>query len=426
MTIPTRTSSRRMAAALIACGALFLAGCTTSSGAHFQEAGDGQGGRNAGAAVTSPPADPSSAPGTLTVTPAANSKNVAPNVPITIAATAGATVTSVTVTAGSSTIKGTLAADGKTWTSTTALKFNTTYTVAVSGTNLANGQSQTTSTFTTVKPTKTVSPHLIANALQALKSGATYGVGEPIMVHFAHAIPMSQRAAIVDALTVTSTPHVDGRWHWINSQQVDYRGEHYWPVGATVRVSAKLYGVSLGKGVYGGANAHATIHIGDKHYAVADNKTHMMKVYINDKLVKTVPVSMGMGGSTRGSQGQLINYWTRSGPHVVIVKSPTVTMSSASYGITDPKSPFFYAPETVHDAVRISYSGEFVHLRTWTVGDIGKRNTSHGCINVGAAYASYMYHLLRTGDIVDVVNTPVKVSFGNTVADWAVPWSQWK
>ena len=32
----------------------------------------------------------------------------------------------------------------------------------------------------------------------------------------------------------------------------------------------------------------------------------------------------------------------------------------------------------------------------------------------------------RTGDIVDVVNTPVKVSFDNTVADWAVPWSQWK
>ena len=53
------------------------------------------------------------------------------------------------------------------------------------------------------------------------------------------------------------------------------------------------------------------------------------------------------------------------------------------------------------------------------------RNTSHGCINVGAAYASYMYNLLRTGDIVDVVNTPVKVSFDNTVADWAVPWSQW-
>ena len=361
------------------------------------------------------------------MTPAANSKNVAPNASVKVAATAGATVTSVTVTAGSSTIKGTLAADGKTWTSTSALKFNTKYTVTVSGTNLANGQSQTTSTFTTVKPTQdgVAAPDRERALRRSTTARRTASVNRSWCTS-RDAIPTSQRAAIVDALTVTSTPQVDGRWHWINSQQVDYRGQDYWPAGATVTVSANLYGVSLGNGVYGGANAHATIHIGDKHYAVADNKTHMMKVYINDKLVKTVPVSMGMGGSTRGAQGQLINYWTRSGPHVVIVKSPTVTMSSASYGITDPKSPFFYAPETVHDAVRISYSGEFVHLRTWTVGDIGKRNTSHGCINVGAAYASYMYKLLRTGDIVDVVNTPVKVSFDNTVADWAVPWSQWK
>ncbi|HKE63384.1 MAG TPA: Ig-like domain-containing protein, partial [Micromonosporaceae bacterium] len=270
-----------------------------------------------------------------------------------------------------------------------------------------------------------VSPHLIANALLALNDGATYGVGEPIMVHFAHAIPKSQRAAIVNALSVQTTPAVEGRWHWISSQQVDYRGEDYWPAGATITIDASLYGVKLADGVYGGANAHATIHIGDKHIAIADNKTHMMKVYVNDKLTKTVPVSMGMGGSTVGAQGQLVNYWTRSGPHVVIVKSPTVTMSSASYGITDPKSPFYYAPETVHEAVRVSYSGEFVHLRTWTVGDIGVRNTSHGCINVGAAYAKYMYDLLRTGDIVDVTGTPVKVSFANTVADWEVPWSDW-
>jgi hypothetical protein len=36
-----------------------------------------------------------------------------------------------------------------------------------------------------------------------------------------------------------------------------------------------------------------------------------------------------------------------------------------------------------------------------------------------------MYDLLRTGDIVDVTGTPVKVSFANTVADWEVPWSDW-
>jgi len=414
MTNRTRSSTRSVAAALIASGALFLAACT-SSPAQWRGAGS-----SADGALSSP-----SHSGTVTITPAANSTGVTPNTPVTVYAGGDATVTSVTVTAGSTKIKGKLSPDGKGWTSTTALKFNTKYTVKVTGTNLASGVAQTTSTFTTVKPKTTVSPHLIANALLALNDGATYGVGEPIMVHFAHAIPKSQRAAIVNALSVQTTPAVEGRWHWISSQQVDYRGEDYWPAGATITIDASLYGVKLADGVYGGANAHATIHIGDKHIAIADNKTHMMKVYVNDKLTKTVPVSMGMGGSTVGAQGQLVNYWTRSGPHVVIVKSPTVTMSSASYGITDPKSPFYYAPETVHEAVRVSYSGEFVHLRTWTVGDIGVRNTSHGCINVGAAYAKYMYDLLRTGDIVDVTGTPVKVSFANTVADWEVPWSDW-
>ncbi|HEY7176783.1 MAG TPA: Ig-like domain-containing protein [Micromonosporaceae bacterium] len=417
MTNRTRTSARGIAAALIASGALFLAACTSTSG-HWQgtaTAGDG--------ALAGSSSSPSTTPGTVTVTPAANSTNVAPNTPVMVTASGDGKLTDVTVTAGSAKIKGTLSDDGKTWTSTTALKFDTKYIVKAAGTNLA--ASETTSTFTTVDPKTTVTPHLIANALSALNDGATYGVGEPIMVHFAHSIPSSQRDAIVNALSVETTPHVDGRWHWINSQQVDYRGEDYWPTGTTISISAKLFGVRLADGVYGGGNASATIHIGDKHIAIADNKTHMMKVYVNDKLVRTVPVSMGMGGSTRGAQGQLVNYWTRSGPHVVIVKSPTVTMSSASYGITDPKSPFYYAPETVRDAVRISYSGEFVHLRTWTVGDIGVRNTSHGCINVGAANAGYMYGLLRTGDIVDVTGTPVKVSFDNTVADWAVPWSQW-
>jgi lipoprotein-anchoring transpeptidase ErfK/SrfK len=413
----SRTSKRRIAAALLAGGALFLAACTASGNAHWQ----GTGGKADGAIASASP----SATGGLTITPATNAADVTPNTPIQVAATGNATVTSVTVTGGPAKIKGQLSADGRTWTSTTALKFDTKYTVNVTGSNLANGVTQTTSTFRTVNPDQTVTPHLLANALLALVDGATYGVGEPVMVHFAHSIPTSQRDAITSALTVTTTPEVEGRWHWISSQQVDYRGETYWPAGTTITIDANLYGVKLAKGVYGGANAHATIHIGDKHIAIANNKTHMMKVYVNDKLTRTVPVSMGMGGSTRGAQGQLVNYWTRSGPHVVIVKSPTVTMSSASYGITDPKSPFYYAPETVREAVRISYSGEFVHLRTWTVGDIGVRNTSHGCINVGAANAGYMYDLLRTGDIVDVTGTPVSVSFANTVADWEIPWSQW-
>jgi lipoprotein-anchoring transpeptidase ErfK/SrfK len=165
--------------------------------------------------------------------------------------------------------------------------------------------------------------------------------------------------------------------------------------------------------------------IGDSHIALADNKTHKMKVYINGVLKKTIPISMGRGGYVDGANGTKIDLWTRTGPHVVIQKTPFWMMSSASYGLVDKSNPLYYAPEKVYDTVRISYSGEFVHLRTWTVGDLGHRNSSHGCINVGQGYAQYMYKLLIPGDIVDVTGTPIKLPLTDGIGDWGVKWADW-
>ena len=373
------------------------------------------------------------ATGKLAIAPAA-ATNVSPGDPVTVTASDGAVVTAVTLSHGSSKVSGTLSSDGTTWTSTGGLLFNTTYTLAVTSTGTPSPT--TTTTFKTVSPTKTVGATLAANKLNALTDGGTYGVGQPLTLNFGKSIPTSARAAIIAKLNVSVSPTpVDGRWHWVTSSTVDYRGEDFWPAHSTITISSNVMGVSLGSGTYIKNNVHATIHIGDSHILIANNKTHHMALYVNKLTSLTVPagvtpdkdikVSMGMGGSTTGAEGQKINYWTRNGPHVVIQKNASVTMSSASYGITDPKNPFFYAPETVMDAVRISYSGEFVHLRTWTVGDIGKRNTSHGCINVGKDYAGYLYSLLIPGDVVDVTGSPVPVSFDNTVADWQIPWSQW-
>ena len=399
-----------VAAVIVAVVALLLSGCTSSK-SNWDEPGTTPG---AGAPSSPKPV------GDVTILPAASSAPISPSDAVSVTASGGATLTSVTLTAGTKSVPGSLSADGTTWTPTGTLAYNTTYTLTVT-----SSAGTTTRTFSTVKPTKTVKATLAANKMLALKNGATYGVGQPIIVNFGKSIPTSQRKAVTDAITVQATPAVEGRWHWVSSTEVDYRGENYWAAHSTITVSSKLVGIALSKGVYVANNVHATIHIGDSHVLEADNNTHQMKLYINGTLTKTIPVSMGMGGSTKAQDGSLVNYWTRTGPHIVIRKDAAVTMSSASYGITDPNSPYFYAPETVKDAVRISYSGEFVHLRTWTVGDLGKRNSSHGCINVGIAYAPYLYNLLITGDIVDVTGTPVKVSFANTQADWEIPWSQW-
>ena len=45
----------------------------------------------------------------------------------------------------------------------------------------------------------------------------------------------------------------------------------------------------------------------------------------------------------------------------------------------------------VDDAVRIDNSGAFVHSAPWSVGDQGKRNVSHGCVNLSPANAQWFY-----------------------------------
>jgi lipoprotein-anchoring transpeptidase ErfK/SrfK len=404
--------------ALAATAALVMSGCTSSGSPKWNSAGSSSDGGSA----TSQSPGASAGPGNLSVTPANGAKSVAPADGILVNAGGSAKITSVTVTAGSKTIAGAVADDGHSWKSTGQLKFNTKYTVTVQ----ADGVAPTTSTFTTVKPSKTVRSKLWTNAMiESVPNNQTFGVGQPLIVHFYNSIPKSQRDAIVNALHVDATPAVEGRWHWVNSTDVHYRPEKYWAAGTKIVVHADLYGVKFAKGIYGESNETKTMNIGDSHVAIADNKTHKMKVYINGVLTKTIPISMGRGGYVDGGNGNKIDLWTRTGPHVVIQKTPFWMMSSASYGLVDKNSPLYYAPEKIYDTVRISYSGEFVHLRTWTTGDLGHRNSSHGCINVGQGNAQYMYKLLIPGDIVDVTGTPIKLALTDGIGDWGVAWSNW-
>jgi lipoprotein-anchoring transpeptidase ErfK/SrfK len=109
---------------------------------------------------------------------------------------------------------------------------------------------------------------------------------------------------------------------------------------------------------------------------------------------------------------------------VVIGKTPTTRMTSASYGLTDPKDPNFY-DEIIKLTVQISYSGEYVHLADWNIPAHGHANTSHGCINVGPAYAQWFYDNFNAGDVVDVKNSPITLAETNGLGDWTVSWDQW-
>jgi lipoprotein-anchoring transpeptidase ErfK/SrfK len=329
----------------------------------------------------------------------------------------------VTVTAGAKTVAGALDSDQRTWRSTGTLEYSKTYTVTVAAVDAAGLPTQHTSTFDTIKATSVASVTFQANALLALKTGGTYGVGQPAIVCFNRVI--KDRAAAEKAMTVVSEPAVEGRWRWINSQTAHWRPAAYWASGTKITIKVAGLGVDFGNGVYG-TDATTNFVIGPSQIAIADGSTHHMLVYINGALARDIPVSLGKGGTTKAADGHTVSFSTSCGVHVILNKEPTVSMSSGSYGVTNTADPNYYK-EDVRLCSRITYSGEFVHLADWaaSLNAQGRANVSHGCINVGPAHAQWFYDTFRIGDIVEVKNTDGPLAIDNGLGDWTIPWAQW-
>jgi len=363
---------------------------------------------------------PSAGPASLVIAPASNAADVSPGAGVVVTVE-NATVQSVTVTAGGKTIAGVLDETQKVWRNTAPLAFNQTYTVTAVAVGADGKQLQQTSTFKTVKPSSTVNATFQANSLAALKDGGTYGVGQPIILHLSK-VP-TDPAAVVKALNVVTEPAIEGRWHWVDKQNLQYRPEQYWAAGTKIKVTANLLGAAYGKGAYGAANVSIGITIGQSKIAIADDATHHMKIYVDGVQVKDFPISMGRGGTTTTGDGKTIDYYTRSGVHVVMTRELSHRMTSASYGV-GPGNPNFY-DELVKLCCRISYTGEFVHAAPWSVSDQGKRNVSHGCVNISDANAKWFYDNFNLGDVVQIKGTPKQLALWESVGGWDVPWSEW-
>jgi lipoprotein-anchoring transpeptidase ErfK/SrfK len=401
------------------------AGVTAAVAAGSVLSGCGSGGKAPAARWAAPGTSftpgGSAAPVAVTFTPAADTGNVAPGQQVVVSVTGG-TLQSVTVTAGDKTLAGQLDTDQRAWRSTGDLAYGQTYTITAAVADPSGTTSQQTSTFTTLKPANTASVVFQANALAVLKSGGTYGIGQIPIVRFSRQV--NDKAAAEQAVKISTSPSVDGKFYWLDKQTLHWRPEKYFAPGTKISVDVKLLGVNLGSNVYGAGNASTNYTIGRSHIAIVDSNTHYMQVFVDGQQVKNMPCSIGKGGYTTGADGKPIDFFTRSGPHVVLEKDPTVRMTSSSYGITNPKDPNFY-DESVRLCLRISYSGEYTHLADWNIPDHGHRNTSHGCINLDPADAQWMYDNFGLGDIVEVRNTPVQLPIWDGLGDWNVPYSQY-
>ncbi|MGA5897779.1 Ig-like domain-containing protein [Streptomyces venetus] len=304
-------------------------------------------------------------------------------------------------------VAGELAADGGRWHSTSPLAANASYTVRVSTEDEDGAPGRKVLAFDTGKPTT----QKRLDVTFGPKKG-TYGVGQPITAALSQPVKdRAQRAVVENALKVSSTPAVDGAWHWVDDKTLHYRPQEYWPAQATVQVRSNLAGIKIGDRMWGGKAKPLTISTADKLIAVTDAAAHQMTVYKNDQVIRQIPVTTGKPG-----------YDTRNGVKVVLAKEGTVRMTSASIGSSD-----FY-DLIVHHSVRVTNSGEYVHAAPWSTGSQGFANVSHGCTGMSTENAAWFYDTVREGDIVQVVNSggETMAPFGNGFGDWNLDWAKWR
>ncbi len=341
---------------------------------------------------------------TLAVTPATGAKSLPVSTEIGLAVTGGR-ITSVALSKAGSTAKiaGNLRDDGTSWVPATPLAFSTSYTATVVATSLDGSLAETrTTTFTTMgRPGREAGTGLY------LFSDQTYGVGMPVVVEFHPPVPPSARASVQKRLFVTSNPPQPGVWHWASGSQVWYRPPRYWQPGTQVTVRSALRGHPMGGGYYGDTDRSATARIGPKIVMDVDNKTKEMRVFKNDKLVRTIKVSLGKR-STPSSSGHL----------VVMSKAYVYRFDTRG----EPNGGYVV---DVNYAMRLTWGGEFIHAAPWSVGDQGVRNVSHGCVNMSTPNAAWLFNNAHIGDPVIVRGTEVKAVHGNGWTAWNIPWAQY-
>jgi lipoprotein-anchoring transpeptidase ErfK/SrfK len=390
--------SRRTWAAAVAAVLLMsvLSACSDSPKALIGSKGDDP----------STSATPESA-AAITATIPAGATSVKVNRSLRLNVTDG-TFTDVSVNGSSGKIDGTMSTDKLSWQSTSRLQPGETYRVRGVAVDGDGKQAVYRARFST---------EALSLSKQTFPSffplpGATVGVGMPAIIRFD--VPVTNRASVEKHLHVTSVPAQPGSFYWISDQEVHWRPQHYWKAGTKVTVDADIDSVPAGNGVYGQKSRTSTFTIGRSMISKVDTKTDQMRVFRNGKLIRTIPITTG----------QQPEFTTRSGVKVIVETSRRHDMNSETIGI-DPNGPNGYNLKGVEFAMRLTYSGEFLHAAPWSVASQGHANVSHGCTGMSTANAGWLFDQSMIGDVVEYTGTTKQMTLTNGIGDWNLPFSQY-
>ena len=331
--------------------------------------------------------------------------DVIPNVPVSVEVDNGWLQKVVLKNSAGKPVAGTFNADRTAYAITDQLGYAESYTWSGSAVGRDGKAIPVAGKFTTVTPTKK-----IGGAFQ-LADGQTVGVAAPIIIQFD--APIADKAAVEKALTITTTPPVEGSWAWLPDEaegaRVHYRTREYYPAGTTVNVQAKFFGLPFGDGAYGAHDLSLNFDIGRRQVVNAEVPSHRIQVIRDSGVIMEFPCSYGEADKARNV--------TRNGIHVVTEKYSDFYMSNPAAG---------YSNAHERWAVRISNNGEFIHANPASSGAQGRRNVTNGCINLSTANAAEYFRSAMYGDPVEVTGSSIQLSYDDgDIWDWAVDWNTW-
>ncbi|MEV0332308.1 Ig-like domain-containing protein [Nocardia sp. NPDC050717] len=392
---------RRWRAGLAAGLALFLAAC--------------------GGSTTDPGTDSAPPAPVISVEPADRATGVDPLTPVRVATSDGK-LTAVTMTnEQGGTVEGVFTPDQSAWKPTEPLGYGRTYTVRAEALTVTGTVGPITSSFSTLAPNNQTKVYFRTTGGAALSPDGSYGVGTVVVAHFDEDVP--DRATAEKHLTVGTDPPVAGSWYWLDDRNAHWRPENYYQPGTRVTLAADIYGKDLGGGMYGQEDTRTSFTIGPSHVSIVDDNDKQVRVFENGTLIRTMPTSMGRGGSEVVA-GKTISFWTQPGTYTVMDKANPVIMDSSTYGL--PVNSRLGYKETIGWATRISTDGIYLHQLDDTTWAQGNTNVSHGCLNLSGENARWFYEFSQPGDVVEIRNTggaPLEVWQNG---DWSVPWDQWQ
>lgn len=344
----------------------------------------------------------------VAITPQDGASAVRPDAVVAVSATDG-TLKEVAVrdTEGAL-IEGKLNADRTSWTAEQRLRPKTRYQVTATAVDTAGVATTKTAKLRTLTPKDSASYSVLPSGNKPV------GVGMPVVIQFASAVATDKRADVERRVHIEATPAIDGQWGWLDGRQLVWRPAKYWTPGTSVHVTADIAGVETRPGLWTTHNADVRFRVGAAMVSTVNTKTHQMTVTRNGKVLRVLKVSTGKPGSETE---------TRRGIKIIISREAKHVMDSATIGIKKGQEGYYNIP--TEWAMRLTWSGEFLHSAPWSVGSQGSANVSHGCTNLSPTDAKWLFDRSTMGDVVEFVGSKRPLEEYNGYTQWNYTPSQW-